>query len=402
MVPLLLLAVAQQASRPTPSIPWQTDFEVARKLAVARKLPIMIYFTTDWCGYCKIMERESFGAAEVVGQSAKYVPLKLDAEKTGVAQAKALKVNAFPTFVFLDPQKREVGRILGYKSTPDFVRAVDTVLAGDAPKIRLQKALLANPSNGKAAADLGMIFASENNLSEAETLAEQAGKAGYKGKPMAQLYSLIGRGSQRTNYTKCRETLQKAIDLRDPSVVDEAYEAMMISTIFANRREDMAQIAQAIVKDPLAGEALKAKAERTLVFDQYRSQLSSEASFLDLFLAQANFQPNRNPSVWKILFDSSATVTSLSSGPSGTMFFPLSSETWHKDMAVDRNRWVLTETSRKVETRGLVSLATIEYSGKMTLQDGKESALKGRFSLMLINNSGTWMIKSLLHEPIKT
>ncbi len=401
MVPLLLLAVAQQASAPTTSIAWQTDFESARKMAVARKLPMMIYFTTDWCGYCKIMERESFGASQVVDQSAKYVPLKLDAEKTGIAQAKALKVSAFPTFVFLDPQKREIGRILGYKSTPDFVRAVDTVLAGDAPKARLQKALLANPSNGKAAAELALILATENKLGEAEPLAEQAAKAGFAGKPLAQVFSLIGRGFQRTNYTKCREILQKAIDLRDPSVVDEAYEAMMISTIFANRRGDMADIARAIVKDPLAGESLKAKAGRTLVFDEYRAQLSKEDTFLDLFLAQASYQPNRNPLVWKILFDSSATVTSVSSGPSGTMFFPLTSETWHKDMAVDRNKWVLTQTSRKVETHGLVSLATLEYSGRITLADGKDSAFRGRFSLMLVNNSGTWVIKSLVHEPIK-
>ncbi|MBL50064.1 MAG: thioredoxin, partial [Roseibacillus sp.] len=40
---------------------WTMDFDAAVKLAGEKKLPLMLNFTgSDWCGWCKLMDKEVF------------------------------------------------------------------------------------------------------------------------------------------------------------------------------------------------------------------------------------------------------------------------------------------------------------------------------------------------------
>ena len=46
---------------------WTMDYDAAVKLAGEKKLPLMLNFTgSDWCGWCKKLDRETFGNAEVI------------------------------------------------------------------------------------------------------------------------------------------------------------------------------------------------------------------------------------------------------------------------------------------------------------------------------------------------
>ena len=86
----------------------QTDFrsisfDEALKVAAQENKLVFIDFYTDWCGPCKKMAREVF-PQKMVGDfmNAKFVNLKLNAEKEGKELAARYKVNAYPTFIILD------------------------------------------------------------------------------------------------------------------------------------------------------------------------------------------------------------------------------------------------------------------------------------------------------------
>ena len=94
---------------------WTMDFDAAVKLAGEKKLPLILNFTgSDWCGWCKLMDKNVF-AEEAWKTYAKehvlLVTLDFPQDKSVVpekyvARNKALKekfgVGGYPTYVVLD------------------------------------------------------------------------------------------------------------------------------------------------------------------------------------------------------------------------------------------------------------------------------------------------------------
>ncbi len=103
-------------------ISWRTDPVSA--MAESRKTgkPVMIDFYTDWCGWCKELDKVTYRDPEVIGLSGSFVSLKLDAEKDpkGPELAEKYGVDGFPTILFLEPDGSLVGRIVGYLPAQDF------------------------------------------------------------------------------------------------------------------------------------------------------------------------------------------------------------------------------------------------------------------------------------------
>ncbi len=103
-------------------ISWRTDS--ASAMAESRKTgkPVMIDFYTDWCGWCKELDKVTYRDPEVIGLSGSFVSLKLDAEKNpkGPELAEKYGVDGFPTILFLEPDGSLVARIVGYLPARDF------------------------------------------------------------------------------------------------------------------------------------------------------------------------------------------------------------------------------------------------------------------------------------------
>ncbi len=112
---------------------WTMDFDAAVKLAAEKKLPMMLNFTgSDWCGWCKLMDKNVF--AEEVWQkfaADKVVLVTLDFPKDKtivpekyVSRNNELKdqfgVRGFPTYVVLDSDgKTKLGQLgAGKDKTP--------------------------------------------------------------------------------------------------------------------------------------------------------------------------------------------------------------------------------------------------------------------------------------------
>ena len=139
---LLTLSAALPASA---QIEWMTWTEaVAAQQKQPKKMLIDVY--TDWCGWCKQMDKITFADQEVgrlVGQD--FYAVKLNAEQAGELMWKdktyRLEQNGsrpvhqlarellggrlgYPTVVFVDAQSKVIQAVPGYHSPDDFRKMV--------------------------------------------------------------------------------------------------------------------------------------------------------------------------------------------------------------------------------------------------------------------------------------
>lgn len=105
---------------------WMTDFAKAKTLAKELKRPILLDFTgSDWCKWCKLLDKEIFQTPEFQQWARKNVilvkidfPRRAQQSRAETEQNKELsrrfKVEGFPTIVILNSDGEEIGRT-GYK-----------------------------------------------------------------------------------------------------------------------------------------------------------------------------------------------------------------------------------------------------------------------------------------------
>ncbi len=82
---------------------------------------------TVWCGPCKQMAEKVFPLKEAGDYfNANYVNIKIDMEKgEGVEIAKKYQVSSFPTFLILDANGKELGRVIGSSDLNKFITKVE-------------------------------------------------------------------------------------------------------------------------------------------------------------------------------------------------------------------------------------------------------------------------------------
>jgi len=103
-------------------------FDDALQQARASSKLVFIDFFTTWCPPCKKLNRETFPDPAVKAELAKMVALKIDAESpVGQPLAQRYKVTGYPTLLVLDPQGREVGRIVGFKEPAVLVGLIQDI-----------------------------------------------------------------------------------------------------------------------------------------------------------------------------------------------------------------------------------------------------------------------------------
>lgn len=125
---LLLLAVVLSVAfagplRAEPS--WETDFKKAQEQAKTGKKLLLVDFTgSDWCGWCIKLNREVFSRPEFKDYATKnLVLLEVDfprakvlpdsVKKQNQQLANEYQIQGFPTVVVLDGEGHKVGE-LGY------------------------------------------------------------------------------------------------------------------------------------------------------------------------------------------------------------------------------------------------------------------------------------------------
>lgn len=124
--------VAAPAGEATPEVHWR-DLGAALTEAKSSNKIIVADVYTDWCGWCRRMDRDTYSKPEVQAYLDKsFVPVKLNAEAATRVHyasgeysyrelAAGFGINSYPTTLFLAPDGKHLASAPGYMKAEDFL-----------------------------------------------------------------------------------------------------------------------------------------------------------------------------------------------------------------------------------------------------------------------------------------
>lgn len=109
------------------------SFDAATERAAKEDKHVIVDIFTTWCGWCKVMERQTYNHPEVAAYLREnFFLAKVNGEASGKVHwqgkemterqlAKALGVTGYPATYFLKPNADLLGGVSGYIQQPDFM-----------------------------------------------------------------------------------------------------------------------------------------------------------------------------------------------------------------------------------------------------------------------------------------
>ena len=123
-------------SAPAEEIKWLT-YDQAVTLSKKNPKPFFIDVYTDWCGWCKQMDKNTFSNQKIASYlNKRFYSIKLNAEKpdtvhykgvamtNGALAAKIFHASSYPTTVYLEGDETLLQPIPGYQAPNDLYRII--------------------------------------------------------------------------------------------------------------------------------------------------------------------------------------------------------------------------------------------------------------------------------------
>jgi len=113
---------------------WQNDFDKALEQGKVEKKFVLVDVYTDWCGYCKKLDKEVYANPAISKYLAeKFIVVRANAEDNAQGQAFADKfdTHAFPTILVFDykgAKTKPKAKILGYLPPTEFDTAMHSIV----------------------------------------------------------------------------------------------------------------------------------------------------------------------------------------------------------------------------------------------------------------------------------
>lgn len=103
----------------------------AQYAAKVKKKMILADFYTDWCGWCKVLDKNTFHDPTVesyLGQN--FVCMKVNAQDgaDGEELAKRFEISGFPTVMIFQSNGRKLGSIEGYRDPKEFLDSIKEIV----------------------------------------------------------------------------------------------------------------------------------------------------------------------------------------------------------------------------------------------------------------------------------
>ena len=105
-------------------------FDEALAASKKQNKPVFIDAYTDWCGWCKKMDKSTFADANVINElNSKFIVVKMNMEQgEGPGIAQKYGIQGYPTFLFFNAKGKEIHRIVGFVKADKFVTETLTAL----------------------------------------------------------------------------------------------------------------------------------------------------------------------------------------------------------------------------------------------------------------------------------
>jgi thiol-disulfide isomerase/thioredoxin len=190
----LCLLVTMTAANAAEKIVWAKSLNEAMAQAKKSNKLVMVDFYTDWCGWCKELDKKTYSDARVGKAATQLVSVKVNAEKEGVDAAKKYKVNGFPTILFLAPNGDVAGRIGGYMPPEPFMAEMNKFVTAHRDLPRLEAKAQGGSADATTLAKLTAIYAGKNDADKARTTLAQLERTNpaQAGANLAKAYNAVG------------------------------------------------------------------------------------------------------------------------------------------------------------------------------------------------------------------
>src|SRR6185369_3342415 len=125
LLALVLFVTVPLRAQPAAAKPtFHSSLKTASEAAAADQSLVLLIFSAEWCGPCKLLKKNSLAAKEFTdgGGALRVTDVDIDAdEKT----ARRFEVNAVPTLVLLTADGKIVSRRTGYLSAADLLSWIE-------------------------------------------------------------------------------------------------------------------------------------------------------------------------------------------------------------------------------------------------------------------------------------
>ena len=109
------------------AISWEDDLDTALAKAKKSQKPVMVDFYTEWCGWCKKLDSDTYSDRKVSDLAKNFICVKVDGDKNREAASK-YQIEGYPTIIFLNYEGGIDERIVGYRDASSFASAMSSVL----------------------------------------------------------------------------------------------------------------------------------------------------------------------------------------------------------------------------------------------------------------------------------
>ena len=155
---LAYLAVALLPLMPAPlchggNIPWMSDLQQAQRVATEQQRLVMVHFTAESCGPCRMLERGVYSRPEFQrALLANYIPVKIDVP-SNPELVKRFQVRSWPTDVFLTAAGKVIFRDVSPQNLNRYISRVDQIAAH--ARVGMNPTVAANMNPGHRAPQAG-------------------------------------------------------------------------------------------------------------------------------------------------------------------------------------------------------------------------------------------------------
>ncbi len=130
------------APRPRPASPPQIEFVRGYASGYERAQqagkPMLVFFTAEWCHYCRQMAREVFTDRRVVQLSRQFVCVLVDADEEPEV-CRRFQVRGYPTVQFICPRGIPLNRLSGKTPVDQFARQMQAALQAIASRVQIER-----------------------------------------------------------------------------------------------------------------------------------------------------------------------------------------------------------------------------------------------------------------------